>query len=103
MFDDVAPLVLLAALDQRRGPEGLDDRLAQRLATVDHPQDPLFGVEAAVDQVREQRPRHRRVLGRALPEAERQLLPLGRDPEGDDVGPRRDLERIDHHRREADV
>ena len=70
---------------------------------VDHEQDPLLGVEAALDQVGEQRRRDGRVLGRAFPEPERDLDALGRDPEADDVGASLQLEPVDHHRRQPDV
>jgi len=54
-----------------------------RLGAVDHKQHPLLGVEAALDQIREQRRRDRRVLARTLPETERDLDPVGRDAERD--------------------
>jgi hypothetical protein len=46
---------------------GASDRLAQRLGAVDHEQRPLLGVEAALDQITQERGRDRRVFGRALP------------------------------------
>src|SRR6185369_1624662 len=52
MLDDIASLMLLTALDQRRSTEGLDDRLAQRLAAVDHPQAHALCVQPAIDQIR---------------------------------------------------
>jgi hypothetical protein len=47
-----------------RGPlaEHVPDRLAQRFRPVDHEQHPLLRVEATLDQIREQRGRHGRVL-----------------------------------------
>lgn len=50
MVGDVALLVPHAPLDGRLA-EGVADRLAQRLGAVDHEQDALLGVEAALDQV----------------------------------------------------
>ncbi len=50
----VSLLVADAALDGRLAEDGAD-RLAQRLRLVDHEQHPLLGIEAALDQIREQR------------------------------------------------
>jgi len=63
VLDHVAPLVLLAALDQRQGAEAFDDGLAQRLAVVDHPQPRAVGIEPSIDQVAEQRAHHAAGLG----------------------------------------
>ena len=57
--------------------EDVLDRPAQRLAAVDDEQDRLLGIKAAVDEVGEQRPGERRVLGRAFPEPERDLDAVG--------------------------
>ena len=65
--------------------EDVADRLPQRLGAVDHEQDALLGVQAAVDEVGQQRGGDGGVLGRALPEPERDLDALGGDPERDDV------------------
>jgi hypothetical protein len=51
---DVALLVPDAPLHGRLA-EDVADRLAERLGAIDHEQDPLLGVEAALDQVGEQR------------------------------------------------
>ena len=83
--------------------EDVADRLPQRLGAVDHEQDPLLGVEAALDQVGQQRGRDGRVLGRAFPEPERDLDALGRDPERDDVRASLQLEPVEHHHRQAHV
>ena len=55
MLDHVAPLVLLAALDERESSEAIDDGLAQRLASIDHPQPHTIRVESALHQIAEQR------------------------------------------------
>src|SRR3954451_896086 len=52
MVDEVALLVPQTAL-HRRVTEDVADSFAQRLGAVDHEQDPLLGIEAALDQVRE--------------------------------------------------
>jgi hypothetical protein len=79
------------------------DRLAQRLRAVDHEQHPLLGIEATLDQIGQQRGRDGRVLGRALPEPERDLHPLGRDPERDDVRSALQLDPIQHQHRQPDI
>ena len=61
MVEDVAFLVADAALHGRLAEDGAD-RLPERLGAVDHEQHPLLGVEAARDEIREQRGRDRRVL-----------------------------------------
>ena len=66
-------LVPHAALDRDVVAEHLADRLAQRFGAVDHEQHPLLGIQAAVDQVGQQRRGDRRVLARALPQPERDL------------------------------
>ena len=70
-------LVAMAAMHQRVLAEDVLDRPAQRLAAVDDEQDRLLGIEAAVDEIGQQRPRERGVLGRAFPEPERDLDALG--------------------------
>jgi len=57
----------------------------------------------AVDKIAHQRGRERGVLGRALPEPERDLDPVGGYPEADDVGAALELDPVDHQHREADV
>jgi hypothetical protein len=44
-------LVAMAAMHQRVLTEDVLDRAAQRLAAVDHEQDRLLGIQAAVDEV----------------------------------------------------
>ncbi len=78
-------------------------RLAQRLRSVEHEQHPLLGIQAALDQVRQQRGRDRRVLRRSFPQPERDLHPLGPDPEPDDHHPALELEPVEHHHRQAQI
>ncbi len=79
------------------------DRAADRLPAVNDEEDRLFGVQAAVDQVGQQCPGQRGVLGRAFPQPERDLHALGRDPERDDVRAIGDLQPVEHHHRQAHV
>src|SRR5215207_9709757 len=81
----------MAAVHERVLAEDVLDRPAQGLAAVDDEQDRLLGIKAAVDEVGQQRPREGGVLSAALPEPERDLVALGRDPERDDVGAIGDL------------
>ena len=53
--------------------DGLD--LAQRLATIDHPQSRTVGVEPSIDQVAEQRAQDAAGLGGALAQRRTFLLP----------------------------
>jgi hypothetical protein len=96
-------LVAVAAMHQRVLAEDIADRAPQRLAAVDDEQDRLLGIETAIDEVGEQRPRERRVLRRAFPEPERDLHAVGADPERDDVGALGDLQAVEHHHRQAHV
>ena len=61
--------------------EDILDRAAQCLATVDHEQDRLLGIEATVDEIGQQRAGQGGVLGRSLPQPERDLHVLGTDAE----------------------
>jgi hypothetical protein len=90
-------------MDKRVLAEDVLDRPAQRLAAIDHEQDRLLGIEAAVDQIGQQRPRERRVLGAAFPEPERDLDALGADAERDDVRAIGELQAVEHHHRQAHV
>ena len=92
-------LVAVTAVEERVLAKYVLDRLAQRFAAVDHEQDRLLRVQAAVDEVGEQHRDQRRVLGRAFPQPERDLHALGRDPERDDVRAVGDLEPVEHHHR----
>ena len=63
---DVALLVAMAAVNQRVLAEHVLDRLAQRFAAVDHEQDRLLGIQAAVNEVGKEHRDQRRVLGAAF-------------------------------------
>ena len=93
----------MAAMDERVLTEDVADRRAQRLAAVDHEQDRLLEIKAAIDEIGEQRARERGVLGRAFPEPERDLVAFGADAERDDVGAIGDLHAVEHHHRRAHV
>ena len=96
-------LVAMTAVHQRVLAEDVFDRPAQRLAAVDDEQDRLVGIEATVDEIGQQRPGQRGVLGAAFPEPERDLDALRRDAERDDVGALGDFDAVEHHHREAHV
>ncbi len=96
-------LVADAALHRRVDAEHVADRLAQRLAAVEHDEHALLDVQASLDQVREQRSRDGGVLGRAVPQPERDLDAVGRDPERDDVGAVGDLDAVEHHHRQPHI
>jgi hypothetical protein len=55
VVQNVSLFVLHAALDRDLVPEHLTDRLAERFGAVDHEQQPLFDIQATVDQVGQQR------------------------------------------------
>ena len=80
VLDDVAPFVLLAALDECVDAEALDDGPAQRLAAVDHPQPGTVGIEPALDQIAQQRAHHARALGGALAQPQNVLVALASMP-----------------------
>ena len=96
-------LVAMTPVHQRVLAEDVFDRPAQRLAAVDDEQDRLVGIEATVDEIGQQRPGQRGVLGAAFPEPERDLDALRRDAERDDVGALGDFDAVEHHHREAHV
>ena len=95
--------VAMAAMHQRVLAEDGLDRLPERFAAVDDEQDRLLGIQAAIDQIGEQRAGQGGVLGRAFPEPERDLDAVGGDPERDDVRALGDLHAVEHHHREAHV
>jgi hypothetical protein len=73
------------------------------LAPVDDDEHACARIEAALDQVREQRGRDGRVLGRAFPQPQRELRAVDRDPEADDVRPALQLDPVQHHDGERDA
>jgi hypothetical protein len=66
-------------MNQDPRPEGLADRLAQRLGAIDHHQDGTIGIEPALDQVSQQRLASRGVLGGSFPQPQDMLLAVARD------------------------
>ena len=70
-------LVADAALHRRGTPSTSRTGLPERLGAVEDAEHALLDVEAAVDQVGEQRGGDGRVLGRAFPEPERDLHAVG--------------------------
>jgi hypothetical protein len=73
-------LVADAALYGCAGVEHVTYRLAEGLGTVEHAAHALTDIQAAIDEIGQQRGRDRRVLRRALPQPERDLHALRRDP-----------------------
>src|SRR3954452_14490253 len=67
--------VAMASVHDRVLAEHVLDRAPQRLDGVDHGQDRVLGIEATVDEVREQRPRQGRVLGIRIPGLRGRVLP----------------------------
>ena len=102
MVEDVALLVPRASLDGCVAEDGAD-RLAQRLRAVDDKQDPLLGVEAALDQVGQKRRGHSGILRASFPEPERDVSALGRDSERDHVRALAEVDPVDHQHRQAHV
>ena len=96
-------LVLHAALNGHVVAEHLPNGLAEGLRPVNHEEEPLLDVEPAVDQVGEQRGHDRRVLGRPVPQAERELVTFGGDPERDDVRAAVQLDPVEHDHRQSHV
>src|SRR3977135_4017015 len=71
----------LAALDRRVAPEATPDRLGERLRAVDDEQTRHRRIEAALDQVVDQRLHHSAVLGCPFHQPKRVLEALAIDPE----------------------
>src|SRR5271155_427501 len=78
---DIPGLVNLAALDRRVAPEAAPDRLGERLRAVDDEQTRHRRIEAALDQVVDQRLHHSAVLGCPFHQPKRVLEALAIDPE----------------------
>ena len=81
-LDNVAGLVNLAALDRRVAAESLADRLGERLGAVDDEEAADAGIEAALDQVVEQRLDRGGVLGSVLDDGQLELVARRVDPDG---------------------
>jgi hypothetical protein len=79
-------------------------RTASRSAgAVHHDELALLDIEAAVDEVGEQRGGDGGVLGRAVPEAERVLDAVGVDPQRDHQAAALELDPIEHQYRQAQI
>jgi hypothetical protein len=103
MVKHVATLVLGTALHGNVVAEHLPDSFPERLRPVDHEQQALLNIEAPVEQIGEQRGGDGPILGRAVPQAERELLARGGDPQRNDHGVAVQLDPVEHHHREAQV
>jgi hypothetical protein len=101
--EHVALFVADTPLDRRVDTEHLVDGLAQRLGAVDHDEHALLDIEAALDQVGEQRGGDGSVLGRAVPQPERVLGPVGVDPQGDDAAAALELDPVEHQHRQPQI
>jgi hypothetical protein len=83
--------------------EHVADRLAQRLGSVDHAQHALLDVEAALDEVGQQRGRDGGVLGRAVPQPQRLLDAVGVDPQRHDAAAPLELDAVEHQHPQAQI
>ena len=101
--EHVALLVADAALHRRVDAEHVADGLAQRLGAVDDDQHALLDIQAALDEVGQQRGRDGGVLGRPVPQPERVLDAVGVDPERDDAAAALELDPVEHQHRQAQV
>ena len=96
-------LVTDAALHRRVDAEHVTDRLAQRLGAVDDHEHALPDVQAALDEVGQQRGGDGGVLGRAVPEPERVLDAVGVDPQRDHAAAALQLDPVEHQHREPQI
>jgi hypothetical protein len=80
----VAHFVDLSALNQRRLAEDRADSFPQRRRAIEDHEEASIRAESTLLQIRKELLADGGVLGRALPEAERLFLPIGRDVECDD-------------------
>ena len=103
MTEHVALLVAHAALDRRVDAEHVTDGLSQRLGAVDDDQHALLDIQAALDEVGQQRGRDGRVLGRAVPEPERVLDAVDVDAQRDDAAAALELDPVEHQHRQAQI
>jgi hypothetical protein len=94
--------VLLAALDQRLIEDVLN-RAGQGLGPVQHRQDGLGDVQAAVPQPGDQVRHQGRVLGRAFLHRQRVLDPVDADAQRDDAGALAEVHPADHERDQVQV
>lgn len=98
ILEDVAHLVHRAALHERGLAEGRAHRFAQRLRPVEDHEQAAVGAQAATLEIREQALAHGGVLRRAVPEAKRVFLAIGRDAESHDEAVIADVDAVDQQR-----
>jgi hypothetical protein len=96
-------LVADAALYGGAGVEHVTYPLAEGLGAVKHAEHALTDIQAAIDEIGQQRGRDRRVLRRALPQPQRDLHALRRDPQGDDVAAALQIDSVEHQHGQANV
>jgi hypothetical protein len=77
--------------------------LRSALGAVEDDQRALLDVQAALDEVGQQRRRDGRVLRRPVPEPERMLDALHIDPESNDAAAALELDPVEHQHRQAQV
>ena len=95
VIEDAAFLMDPAPLDECPVAIHVFDRAAQRLATVDHKQDPALGGQPTVAQIADQAADDGGVLARAFHHAQRHLRPVGSHPERADHGVAGEVEPVD--------
>jgi hypothetical protein len=83
--------------------EHVADGLPERLGAVDDDEHALLDIEAALDEVGQQRGGDGGVLGRAVPEPERVLDPVGVNAQRDDAAAALELDAVEHQPRQAQV
>ncbi len=86
----------MRALDRRAVAEHVAHGLSQGLGAVEHAEHPLGRVRAALELVGQEDRRHGGVLGRSLPQPERDLHPVRGDPERHDVGASLEIDAVEH-------
>jgi hypothetical protein len=86
-----------------RSPRTSRTAFPERLGAIEHAEHPLGGVKAALDQIRQQGRGDGGVLGRSLPEPERDLHAVAGDAQRDDVGAPLQVDAVEHQDRQAHV
>ena len=102
MLQDIAQLVHLTAVDQGRGAKRLRHGFVQRLRAIEDDQEAAVGAQAAALQIGEEALTHRRILRRAVPEAERVFAPVVVDAERDDDAVLADVDAVDQQRHQVE-
>ena len=103
MLDDIATLVLLAALHERASAEAIDDGTPQGLAAVDHPQPGTVGVQPTIDEVAQQLAHDPSALGGALAQPQHMLVALGVDAECHQNDTLAEVDAVDHDDRQIQL